>query len=241
MGAVGDDLLGAVSLRAGGLAQGAGGVDHVVHDDAAAAIDFADDVHHLGDVGLGRRLSMIARSHSRRLASDRARTTPPWSGKRPGVFVILLLDVFEQDGQGVDVVDRNVEEALDLLGVQRSMVSTRSTPAAASMLATSLAAMGTREERGPAVLAGVAEIGNGGGDAAGRGALRGIDDDQQFHQVVVAGALVDCMDENVAAPHVSCSSTCASPSEKRPTLARRDRRSGVWQPPRRQFGGWRCR
>ena len=31
---------------------------------------------------------------------------------------MLFLDVCEQNGQGVDVVDRNVEEALNLFGVE---------------------------------------------------------------------------------------------------------------------------
>ena len=45
-------------------------------------VDLADDVHHLRlRSACGRRLSMIARSaSSRRLASARARTTPPTSG-----------------------------------------------------------------------------------------------------------------------------------------------------------------
>jgi len=60
-----------------GLAQVFGSIDQIVHQHASAAPDVTDDVHHLGNVGLGRRLSMIARSTSRRLASARARTTPP--------------------------------------------------------------------------------------------------------------------------------------------------------------------
>jgi hypothetical protein len=118
--AVGQHALGAVGLeRGGGLAQRAGGVDHVVHDDAGAAVDFADDVHHFGDVGL--RTALV---DDRQVAFEAL-------GQRAGahhaadvgrddhqVFVILLPDVVEQDRQRVDVVDRDVEEALDLLGVQ---------------------------------------------------------------------------------------------------------------------------
>src|SRR5690606_3575480 len=53
VGAVGHHPGRAALLEGGGrLAEGAGGVDHVVHQDAAAPLDFADDVHHLGDVGL---------------------------------------------------------------------------------------------------------------------------------------------------------------------------------------------
>ena len=38
---------------------------------------------------------------------------------------------------------------------------------------------------GLAVLAGIAEVRNDGGDAAGGGTAAGIDHDEQFHQIVV--------------------------------------------------------
>ena len=47
-------------------AERAGRVDHVVDDDGVASLDVADDVHHLADVGRGRRLSMMARLVPRR-------------------------------------------------------------------------------------------------------------------------------------------------------------------------------
>jgi len=57
VGAIGEHAGGAVLFeRLGGLAQRAGGVDDVVHDDAGTPLDFADDVHHLRDVGLGTAL-----------------------------------------------------------------------------------------------------------------------------------------------------------------------------------------
>ena len=68
----------------------------------------------------------------------------------------------------------------------RSSVMTRLTPASVMRLATSLAEIGVRPADA-AVLAGVAEIGDHGGDAAGRRAAERIGEDQQFHQVVVGG------------------------------------------------------
>src|SRR5581483_11066551 len=41
----------AVDKRLRGVAEGAGAVDDVVDEDAAAALDVADDVHHLGHPG----------------------------------------------------------------------------------------------------------------------------------------------------------------------------------------------
>jgi hypothetical protein len=65
----------------GGLAQRVRGVDHVVHDHAGAARDSPMMFITVDTFGRGRRLSMIARSDSRRFASARARTTPPTSGE----------------------------------------------------------------------------------------------------------------------------------------------------------------
>ena len=78
----------------------------------------------------------------------RARTTPPTSGEtmqRSLLPVEALLDVLDQDRRGEQIVGRNVEEPLDLPGMQIE-VSTRSAPAVVIRLATSLAEIG---ERGP--------------------------------------------------------------------------------------------
>ncbi len=120
VGTVGDDLLGAICLqRGGGLAQRAGGVDHVVHDDAGAAVDLADDVHDFGHVGLRAALVDDGQVAFEALGQRTgAHHTAVVRGNDHRVFVMLFLDIFKQDGQGVDVVDRDVEEALDLFGVQ---------------------------------------------------------------------------------------------------------------------------
>ena len=58
--------------------------------------------------------------------------------------------------------------------------------------------------RGPgfAILARVAEVGNDGCDAARGRALQRIDQDQQFHEVVVGGKRGRLDDEHVLAAHV---------------------------------------
>ena len=199
MGTVGDDLLGAVGLEGGGgLAQGAGGVDHVVHDDAGTAVDFADDVHHFRDVGLRAALvddrQVAFEALGQRAGADDAAVVRRDDQR---VLVILLADVVEQDGQGVDVVDRNVEEALDLFGVQvhgQHAVDAGGDEHVGDQLGGDGHARGTRA----AILAGVAEIRDGGGDAAGRGALEGVDHDQHFHQVVVGRGAGRLQHEDVA-------------------------------------------
>src|SRR5690606_15086045 len=102
-----------------GLAQGACRVDHVVHNDAIAAVDFADDVHDLGHIGARaafvddgqvgfKLLGQCPRPHH---AADVGRYDHQ-------VAVVATPDVAQQNGACVDVVDRDVEETLDLVGVQ---------------------------------------------------------------------------------------------------------------------------
>src|SRR5690606_19097110 len=113
----GDHLERALGLeRRGGFAQGIGGVHDVVHDDAGTVGDVADDVHDLGDIGLGPPLvddgevgvELLGQCTCTHHAADIGR-------HHDQVFVVALPQVAEQDGRGVDVVDRNVEETLDLV------------------------------------------------------------------------------------------------------------------------------
>ncbi|MOA08907.1 hypothetical protein D3C78_1287070 [compost metagenome] len=53
-----------------------------------------------------------------------------------------------------------------------------------------------------AVLAGIAEIGNRGGDAASGSAAQCINHDHDFHQVVIGGSTGGLQDEDVLATHV---------------------------------------
>src|SRR6218665_208175 len=91
----------------------------------------------------------------------------------------------------------------------KSMVSTRATPTACSMLATTLALIGTRVERGRRSWRGggaegawVGEVGGRGADALGRCALERVDHDQQFHQVFVGRRAGGLHDENIPRAHV---------------------------------------
>ena len=150
----------------------------------------------------GRRLSMMARSQPSCLASARARTTPPTSGlTTTQVAVVLALQVGQQHRAGVDVVDRDVEEALDLVGVQvhrQHALDADRLQQVGHHLGADRHARAARA----AVLAGVAEVGDHGGDAACAGALERIDHDQQFHQVLVRRRAGRLHDEDVAGAHV---------------------------------------
>jgi hypothetical protein len=135
------------------------------------------------------------------------------------VLVALLPDVAKQDRRGVDVVHRNVEEALDLVGMQ---VDGQHALHADGLQHVGHHLGGDRDARraGTAILARIAEIGNRGGDAPGGGPLQRIDHHHQFHQVVVGRVAGRLQDEDVVAADVLEDSQLTSPSEKRPTLAR---------------------
>src|SRR6185369_17787787 len=97
-------------------------------------------------------------------------------------------------GRGVDVVDGNVEEALDLVGMQvhgQHAIHADGFEHVGHDLGADRHAGGARA----AVLARVAEVGNHRGDAPGRCALEGIDHDEELHQVLVRGRCTGGLDD----------------------------------------------
>ncbi len=187
----------------GGFAQGAGGVDDVVHQHAGAAFHLTDDVHHLGFVGLGAALVDDRQIGVVELLGQGAGTdhAAHVRAHHHQVVVLLTLDVGHEQGRAVDVVHGDVEEALDLVGVQvhgHHPVDAHGGDHVGNHLG------GDRHPRGthPAVLAGVTEVGDHGGDAAGGRAPQGVRHHQQFHQVVIGGLAGGLDDEHVLAAHV---------------------------------------
>lgn len=121
VGDVGGDAGSAVlEQRLGGVAERAAGIDDVVDQDAILAVDVTNDVHDLRFTGA------IAT-----LVDDRQQTVEPL-GKRPGTHdaadvrrndrdvlkVVVLLDVARQDRNRIEIVGRDIEEALDLAGME---------------------------------------------------------------------------------------------------------------------------
>ena len=101
------------------------------------------------------------------------------------ILQFLLLEVFDEDGSGEEVIDRHVEVALELAGVQvkgQYPVDACGSNQVGHQL-------GGDGHPGPvfAVLPSVAEIGDDGRDARRRGPPAGIRHDQQFHEVMVRG------------------------------------------------------
>jgi hypothetical protein len=89
-------------------------------------------------------------------------------------------------GRRIDIVHRDVEEALDLVGMQVDRyhaVGAHRRDHRGGDLGRDRHARGT----GPPVLAGVAEIRDDRGHAGGRGALHRVNHDQKFHEIVRGG------------------------------------------------------
>jgi hypothetical protein len=205
MGAVGNDLVGAVFLqRRCRCAQGAGGVHDVVDQHAILAGDVTDDVHDGGHVRLwpplvdDRELGIVetlghrtgthhatdvGADHDQLVATDRAP------------------DVGEQDRRRVHIVDRDVEEPLDLLGVHIH----RQHPVGAYCAEHAGGHLGgdryPRRARS-AVLPGIAEIGHHGRHAGHRCPLQRVDQHQQFHEVFGGGRTGRLDYEHFLPPHV---------------------------------------
>ncbi len=188
--------------RSGGVTQGAGGIDHVIDEDAGTAFNVTDDVHDFGHVRLGPTLVDDRQIHAERLGhrtgTDHAADV---GGNDHQILEALRLDVIDQDRRAVDVVHGHVEEALDLIGVQvdgEDAVDAHHIEHVGHDLGADRHARRART----AILAGIAKVGDDGRDASGRGPAEGICHHHQFHQVVVGGCAGRLDQEDVLAANI---------------------------------------
>ena len=203
MGDIAVDLVGAViEERIGRVDHGPPGIDDVVDQDAGIALDFTDHVH---DLGFARPLAALV--DDRKGGID-AFGKPAGAANAPHVGrnhhhlgdLKVLLDVAHHHGRGIEVVGRDIEEALNLSGVEiesHHPVGARAGDEVGNELG--------RDRRARprfAILAGIAEIRDHGRHATPRRAAKRIDDDEQLHQMVVGGIRRGLQDENIAAAHV---------------------------------------
>ena len=203
MRGIGHDLGRALLLE--GLrpfAQGVGGINHVIDDKAGFAFDVADDVHHFGHVGLGaafvdnRQLSIQCLGHG-----TRTHHTANVRTDHHEVFVALRLDFAQQYGGGVDVIDGNIEEALDLVGVQIDGQQAVNA-CGGEHIGDQFGRNRHTRRTGAAVLAGIAKEGDGSGNPTGGRTLQRVHHSQDFHQVVVCRLASRLQHEYIAATHV---------------------------------------
>src|ERR1700682_2151180 len=181
--------------------EGSGGVNDVVEDQDVLPLHLADDVQDLGLV-----LPRPA------LVDDReGRAEPLADGARPGhaadvrrhdheVLEVHLADGVQENGRREEVVDRNVEEALDLRRVEvhgQNAVRARRRQQVRHQL-------GSDRHAGLVllVLPRVPEVGHDGGDPGGRGAPECVQENQELHDVVVDRRARRLDDEDVGAAHV---------------------------------------
>ena len=178
----------------GGGDDGSGRVDHVVGEDARATFDVAHHFGGLGHVGgaLGSALvdeCQVGAAVTEVLGHPLGDLDPAGVGRHDHRLGGVRPDVSLQDGHCGEVVDRAVEESLDLTGMQVD----RDHPLRAGLLEhVSDQPGGDRLAAGGlAVLAGIAVERAHGGDPFRRGARCRIDHDQVFHDRIVDGATVD--------------------------------------------------
>ncbi len=178
-----DALRAAAHEHVGGHADRARRVDHVVDDQDVAPLDLADGGHLAHDVGLR---ALLVRNDDRRaevfgVGVGALRTAHVGRGDRE-VLDAEALDVGDEDAAGVEGVDGNVEESLNLVGVQvhrHDAVHARRLEHVGDQL-------GADRHAGTvfAVLARPAEIGDHGDDLVGRSAFGGVDHHEELHQIV---------------------------------------------------------
>ncbi len=182
----------------GGGADGAGGVDHVVDQHAVAPLDLTDDVEGLDLVvgSPGPALVHEGEVGAEVLAEALGHPHPAGVGRHDHQIArAQAVQLLHEHGRGGEVVEGDVEEALDLSGVQ---VDADHTVGAGHLehVGDELGGDGLTTRR-LAVLARVPVVGAYGRDALGRRPLGGVDHDELLHDRVVHGARVGLDDEDV--------------------------------------------
>ena len=203
MRAIGIDFLRTPFLENfGRLDQSAGGVDHVIHDDAVAAIDFTNDMHDFADIG-SRATLVDDRQIAVQLLGQGAcaHDTADVGRNHDQIFVILLTQVAQQDRGCVNIVNRDIEKALNLIGMQIHGQNTRHTDRL-QHIGDHLGGNRNPARSRTTVLPRVAKIGDYGTDAFCRGALERIHHDEKFHQVFVGWRAGRLHHKNVPCPYI---------------------------------------
>ncbi len=125
MGHIGADRGGAGFAQGdGGIAQGAGGIDDVIDQDAALAIDIANNVHHFADAGTLATLIDDRQFGFQSLGDGAGPHHAANIGRHDDKIAATILgdeaflDVLGQDTGCEQIIGRDIEEALNLSGMQ---------------------------------------------------------------------------------------------------------------------------
>ena len=105
--------------QVGGFGDGACGVHYVVDEDYVLALDVADNGHFLHDVGFGALFVAEHQGHVEVfcVAVGTLGTADVGRGDYH-VFEVEALDEGDEDRRCIEMVDGNIEESLDLVGVE---------------------------------------------------------------------------------------------------------------------------
>ena len=193
-----DALCAALLERTGAFAERACRIDDVIDDDSRLVLDVADEVHDLGaarfrtallDDG-NRCLEVVSKDAGARDAAEVRRNDND-------ILELLRAEVVRNRRSGREMVDRDVEEALDLarMEVDRddARAASRRHEVCDELCRNRLTAARL------AVLTRIGIVRHDGRDAVRRGALAGICHDQELHEVVVHGVRRRLDDEDILA------------------------------------------
>ncbi len=185
-----------------GRAERAGGLGHVVNNDDVATVNFADEACRLhscgGDAALCHKADWEieeTRDGGRGFhAADVGREDRCVFNER------LIFDVVVEHRRRIEVIHRNVEKSLNLLGVQ---VESEDAVCACGGEQVRHEFACYRDARAVfAVLARVAEERDNRRDSLRGGAAHCVDHDEQFHQVIVCGPACRLYREDVATANI---------------------------------------
>ena len=172
--------------QVGSFGDGSGGVDHIVHENYILALYIANHGHALDHIGFGALLVTKNQGHTQVLGIGAgALGTSYVGGSNHHILEIQRLDIGNEYRRSIQVIHGNIEETLNLVGVQVHRDETVDTGYAQNVGQQ----LGGNRNTGfvLAVLTCPTEIGNDGYNRFGRSAFGGIDHQQQFHEVVGIG------------------------------------------------------
>src|SRR5690606_6775226 len=179
------------------------GIDDVVEQDAATALDIADDVHHLALAGLRTALvdnGQVGVEPLRQRAGAHHAADVGRDDHQVVALAVVFLDVLRQHRRRHQIVGRDVEEALDLARVQ--IHGEHPVRSGAGDEVRHQLGRDRRAAVGLPVLSGVAVVGHHRRDPLRRRPHQGVGHDQQLHQVVVGRIAGRLDDEDVLAADV---------------------------------------
>ena len=183
----------------GSRADGARGIDHVVHEHGGLAGDVADDVHFRHLIGTVAALVDDGEAGVHLLGEGAGTFHAAGVGGNHDDVAGKGAELLQQHGAGVQVIHGAVEEALNLTGMKIHRDDALGA-GHGKEVGNELGADG-RAGADLAVLTGIAEIRNDGGDAAGAGTLQRVENKAQFHKGLVGRGAGGLDDEHIVSAH----------------------------------------